>query len=66
MPLTESQKNTIEFLKKYNACYIKNPEKKLFGVCIKKETKYIIRISSETEFEFLSVEELIKEGWILD
>jgi len=64
--MTKSQKNTIEFFNKYTSSFIKNPEKKLFGVCIKKETKYIIRISSEVEFEFLSIEDLIKEGWIID
>jgi len=65
MPLTEVQKNTIEFLKKYNACYIKNPEKVLFGKCLKKENFYLI-ITSNKEFKFTSIEEMIKNGWILD
>jgi len=73
MKLTDSQKNTIEFLKKYSFGCVKNPEEGLCGMCIKTEENYLIRLydnnedgDNKNEFVFSSIEELLKEGWILD
>ena len=64
--LMESKKETKAFFQKYDQGYVKNPIKKLFGICNRKNKNYFIYTTNKEKYTYSSIEELIFDGWIID
>ena len=63
----ELQKETREFISKYGMAAMKHFGNSVFGVCIVKDGKYLIKErDSDNEHLFESIEELVEAGWAID
>jgi len=65
----ELQEQTRAFLKTMNGAFMKHYGDFIFGICIKKEGKYIILnrdCVKNKRWEYASLKEMINDGWAID